>query len=104
MRKLEKQLFLAVESGDSPKVKKLLLEKLNPDSVNNPTEKITPLMVAVKNNDIPMIRLLLHYKADANKQDFMGRDSFDYAEKLPSIKALLVLFRYADLEDEVDEA
>ncbi len=104
MRKLKKQLFAAVVSGDIATVRKLLQDGISPDVVNSVTEKRTLLMTAAINNDALMVKLLLENKANAELMDYQGRDAFDYAEKFNANKALLALLQYSSGEDDIDQS
>lgn len=54
---------------------------------------ITPLIKAVQSNNFPMIRLLLHYGADPNVKNSLGKTAFDYLKKNQrGIKDLLKIY------------
>lgn len=96
MRKLHKQLFKMVAEGDLDGAKYLLSQGLTPNIATSP-EKITTLMVAVRNNDTAMVKLLLENRADVETAyDYLGRDAYDYAEKYRSTAALMVLLSHEE--------
>lgn len=101
MRKLHKQLFQMVAAKDLNGVRCLLSQGLTPN-IATAQEKITPLMVAVRNNDASMVKLLLENRVDVGTAyDYLGRDAYDYAEKYNSTAALMVLLSH---EEDVADA
>lgn|GEM_PF-6711426 len=101
MRKLQKRFFEMVANRDIVGVKDLIKQGLTPN-IATTKEKITPLMVAVRNNDVVMTKLLIENRANVdNAQDYQGRDAYDYADKYGSRAALMILLT---CEEELDNA
>jgi ankyrin repeat protein len=99
MLKLEKQFMKAVAIGDTAGVQQQLKQGT---SINIMTkEKITPLMIAAKNNDAIMVKFLIDNKADVEMVDYLGRDAVDYAEKYRSAAALMALLTYGGDDENV---
>jgi len=94
MRKLEKQLFAAVAEGNVGEVRRLLMAGVSPNVTAN--GEITPLMVGARNNNVPMVQLLLGNGANAALTDYLGRDAIDYAEKYKATDALLAILTYRE--------
>ncbi|CVK18405.1 ankyrin repeat domain-containing protein [Sporomusa sphaeroides] len=96
MRKPHRQLFQMVATKDLVGVKGLLGQGLTPNIIAGQA-KITPLMVAVRNNDVAMIKLPLENGAAVETaNDYLGRDAYDYAEKYNSTAALMVLLSHKE--------
>lgn len=54
-------------------------------------QKRSPLMIAARLNLTGMIRLLLHYGADPDAADYLGRNALAYAMKYKALEALKIL-------------
>ena len=87
---LDFRLFVAVDRGDIEEAKRLIDAKadVNRQDLNLYTGLYTPLHLAVINNDIDMVNLLIAANADKNIRDDFGKTAFDYA-KSQEIKELL---------------
>lgn len=99
MLNLENQLFKAIAAADVTDVGELLSNGANANAVNSKNERITPLMVAAKINNVEIIKLLLDHGADSDAEDFLGSDAYAYAEKYNSKAALLTLMSYVGKSD-----
>jgi len=99
MRKQEKQLFAAVQKGDTITATELLRAGVDPNVRTSKTQQVTPLMLAAKHNDAVMVKTLLHFKADPELVDYLGRDAWEYADKYHATNALFALLRFDAKED-----
>lgn len=81
-----RQLINAAKSSDLEEARHLLSKKVYTEVVDN--DGCTPLMIAARNNDIPMISLLLESAADVN---------YRAESKVFSIKASMAALDYAVL-------
>ena len=69
---LKEKFFAAVKRGDTTYVKSALDSKTNDINETN-ADGQTPLMIAVDNQDLNMVLLLVQYKPDINKTDKNGK-------------------------------
>ena len=84
-------LFIAVQSNNIPKAKKLL------DSGKDPNEKDrygnTPLIYAASNGNIEMVKLLLNYKANPNIKGYKSNTPLIHAIQQGHIKVIDLLLQ-----------
>lgn len=83
------RLIEAVASGDISMVEKLLKDSVSPDASNS--AGISVLMVAAKIDRVDIVKLLIHYGANVDNRDFIGRTAFSHALKYNSKNALIAL-------------
>lgn len=84
-------LFQAVVENDPPRALTLLRE--DPGSVDARTrhERWTPLMQAVRDDNVPMVRLLLEYKAQVNLTNSRGMTALMYAARNGNLDVVRML-------------
>lgn len=85
-------LISAVEQGNVERVRSLILEGANIDAKKDEPAERTPLMLAIKHNDLKVIDLLLESGADIN-----AKNSFKAGE----LTVLMIAIMIAGVNDEV---
>ena len=73
--------------ADEQQVRKLLQNNFNINSSDSLGR--TPLMIASRYQQLPIVKLLLIHKADCNLRDRMGRTALIYAKEFPEVTAML---------------
>ena len=96
MRKIERQLFESIVNHDIAVIKETLDKGANPNVFKSKIERITPLMVAARVNNVAVIKLLIDYGANRDLEDFIGRDAYEYAETFNSKAAMVALMSYIE--------
>lgn len=100
MRKIEQKLLAAVKLKDLETVRSLLHQGVNTNTARK-IDQITPLMIAAKNNDVAMVKLLLQNGAAIEAEDYLGRDAFDYAGKYGAVAVLMELAKFEEDNNDV---
>ncbi len=81
-------LASAVSSGDAVAVESMLKDGWDPNQVRN---NQVPLIIAVKNDDVKMARLLIRHGADVNLTDSQGNTAMIYAKVRADAKMIEIL-------------
>lgn len=77
---------------------KLLLERGANPNIARPIDHQTPLMLAIKQDNPEMTKLLLDYKCDVNGESLMGRNALNISALWNSVKAATVLLENTDID------
>ena len=83
--KLINALKIALSKEHHEIAKTLLENGANPNIKDN--NGWTPLMSAIKNGDVKIVELLLHYNANIYCRNNLGKSSLDFAERLAKTEA-----------------
>lgn len=81
-------LASAVSSGDAAAVAGMLKDGWDPNQVRG---NQVPLIIAVKNDDVRMVRLLIRHGADVNLTDSQGNSAMIYAKVRADAKMIELL-------------
>jgi serine/threonine-protein phosphatase 6 regulatory ankyrin repeat subunit B len=79
-------------------IAKLLLEKGANPNINRPIDQQTPLMIAVKQDNPEMIKLLLDFKCDVTAETTFGRNALNISALWNSVRAATVLLEKTDID------
>jgi ankyrin repeat protein len=90
----DKELWTAVYKKDATKVNALLVRGQDPNVKDS--SGVTPLIWATKNENLPLVRVLLHHKAYPYIPDVSGWTAFHWASlKNANTEILKVFLKYA---------
>ncbi|WP_162427116.1 ankyrin repeat domain-containing protein [Pontibacter pudoricolor] len=77
----DEQLYIAVQKNDKAKVEALLQKKADPNYVKQAGSwmRVSPLITAVNNNNVAIVKLLIEYKAKVDWKDGFNTTALIYA-------------------------
>lgn len=84
-------LFQAVTENDPPRALTLLREDPGCVDARTRNERWTPLMQAVRDDNVPMVRLLMEYKAQVNLTNSRGMTALMYASRNGNLELVRML-------------